>query len=55
MNSNFKKTREKMAANLHEDMNLNASGPVTSWHAFLGEENKKKKKRKGSNQENFND
>ena len=44
-----------MASDLNEDMNLNGSGTVTSWHAFLAEENKKKKKGENnhSNQDNF--
>ena len=49
----FSLVSKTMASNPSDDMNLNGPGPVTSWHAFLGEENKKKKKRKGSNQENF--
>ena len=52
-NSNFEKTREKMAANLHDDMNLTGSGPVTSGMLSLGKKNEKDKKRKVSNQENF--
>ena len=39
--------------NLHEDMNLNGSGPVTRWQSFLGDEKRKKKNRKGSNKESF--
>ena len=44
-----------MASDLNEDMNLNGSGTVTSWHAFLAEENKKNKKGENnhSNQDNF--
>ena len=36
-------------------MNLNGSGPVTGWHAFLAEGNNKKKKKDNfhSNQDSF--
>jgi hypothetical protein len=36
-------------------MNLNGSGPVTGWHAFLAEGNEKKKRKDSvhSNQDSF--